>query len=70
MNEQPTIEEAVGAVLCDCISCISVPLSVLALEVDKPLAGWEQLLDELEIRQVVDHLGRRKPSRLPTPVGS
>ena len=57
-TQPPTIEEAIEQVTCGCINCISEPLSVLQLEVDKPLAGWEPLLEQLEIRQVVDHLGR------------
>ena len=58
-NQTPTIDEAVEAVLCGCINCISVPLTTLQLEVDMPIGGWDGMLEQLNIRQVVDHIGRR-----------
>ena len=59
METQQPIDEAVEEVLCSCINCISVPLTVLSLEVDTPLAGWAPLFEQLEIRQFTDHLGRQ-----------
>ena len=58
-TQQATIDEAVEAVLCGCINCISVPLSVLQLEVDMPIGGWDGLFEQLGIKQVTDHIGRR-----------
>lgn len=59
MNESnTTTEEALEAVLCDCLSCMSVPVSHLLLEIAAPIGGWSELFDELEIRVSPDHLGR------------
>jgi len=58
-NPQQTIDGAVEAVLCGCINCISVPLSVLQLDLDKPIGGWEPLFAELNIKILTDHVGRR-----------
>lgn len=58
-TQQPTIEEAIEKVTCGCPGCLSVPLSVLALELDEPLGGFEAWLESLDIRITVDHVGRR-----------
>lgn len=57
-TQQETIDEAVEAELCRCVSCLTVPVLVLQLEIEPPLGGWEPLLDSLGIRLVVDHIGR------------
>ena len=54
-----TMEEAIEEVTCDCVGCISVPLSILQLEVDVPLGGWDGMLEQMNIRQLTDHIGRR-----------
>ncbi|MBA2724446.1 MAG: hypothetical protein H0U53_00505, partial [Actinobacteria bacterium] len=63
MNE-PTTTEIFEANLCDCSACLSVPLSILELEVDRPLEGWEAALERLDIRVSDDHLGRRSVGAL------
>lgn len=53
-----TTEEIFEANLCDCTACLLIPLSVLALEVDRPMRGWDELLKHEGIKVIPDHLGR------------
>ena len=61
-TQAPTIDEAIDAVTCGCVGCVSVPLSILQLDVDTPLGGWEPLFAELNIKTLTDHIGRRSVS--------
>lgn len=58
-NQVPTIDEAVEATLCDCTACLSVPLSILQLELETPISGWDAHLEQRGIRVTTDHLGRK-----------
>ena len=55
--EEQAIEETAERTTCS--SCLTIPVSALALEVDVPLNGWATLFDDLGIRVLSDPAGRK-----------
>ena len=58
MRTSSTMDEAIEAVTCGCVGCLTVTVPSLQLEADMPIGGWGGLFEQLNIKQVRDHVGR------------